>query len=280
MKNKRIKNTNLKSEAGNASVLILSIILSLLIGIGIGFGIKYLIDMNKDTSKDEKTSVVESNKDDDKDNEDNEDNKKEEDDDDKQTSSNSNKNTTSENKTSSSSNNSGKIINVGSYKLNVPSKYTFNKEATQNGIKLYLFKKGDDEVISISAMGISLNAIIAEKNEVKGELEESANQTVSSGIEGKYKNIRYIYYLGTKQQTKIMNAFVECDGNEVFYIVIIAKVGSTPSVSELNEIIDDVVVNRQKNQSSNISINENTETNIENMKFIDSTELEKLLENN
>lgn len=277
MKNKRIKNTNLKSEAGNASVLILSIILSLLIGIGIGFGIKYLIDMNKDTSKDEKTSVVESNKDDDKDNEDNK--KEEDDDDDKQTSSNSNKNTTSENKTSSSSNNSGKIINVGSYKLNVPSKYTFNKEVTQNDVKLYLFKKGNDEVIEISTLGISLNAIIAEKNEVKGGLEESANQTVSSGIEGKYKNIRYIYYLGTNQQAKIMHAYVECDGNEVFYIVII-KVGSTPSVSELNEIIADVVVNRQKNQSSNISINENTETNIENMKFIDSTELEKLLENN
>ena len=277
MKNKRIKNTNLKSEAGNASVLILSIILSLLIGIGIGFGIKYLIDMNKDTSKDEKTSVVESNKDDDKDNEDNK--KEEEDDDDKQTSSNSNKNTTSENKTSSSSNNSGKIINVGSYKLNFPSKYTFNKEVTQNGVKLYLFKKGNDEVIEISTLGISLNAIIAEKNEVKGGLEESANQTVSSGIEGKYKNIRYIYYLGTNQQAKIMHAYVECDGNEVFYIVII-KVGSTPSVSELNEIIADVVVNRQKNQSSNISINENTETNIENMKFIDSTELKKLLENN
>lgn len=277
MKNKRIKNTNLKSEAGNASVLILSIILSLLIGIGIGFGIKYLIDMNKDTSKDEKTSVVESNKDDDKDNEDNK--KEEDDDDDKQTSSNSNKNTTSENKTSSSSNNSGKIINTGSYKLNVPSKYTFNKEVTQNGVKLYLFKKGDDEVISIGAMDISLNAIIAEKNEVKDELEKSTNQTLSSGIEGKHKNIRYMYYLGTDQQTKIMHAYVECDGNEVFYIVII-KVGSTPSVSELNGIIADVVVNRQKNQSSNISINENTETNIENIKFIDSTELKKLLENN
>ena len=277
MKNKRIKNTNLKSEAGNASVLILSIILSLLIGIGIGFGIKYLIDMNKDTSKDEKTSVVESNKDDDKDNEDNK--KEEDDDDDKQTSSNSNKNTTSENKTSSSSNNSGKIINVGSYKLNVPSKYTFNKEVTQGDVKLYLFNKGDDEVIEIATLGISLNAIIAEKNEVKTEIEKNANQTVSSGIEGKHKNIRYIYYLGTNQQAKIMHAYVECNGNEVFYVAI-AKVESTPSVSELNEIIADVVVNRQKNQSSNISINENTETNIENMKFIDSTELEKLLENN
>ena len=54
MKNKRIKNTNLKSEAGNASVLILSIILSLLI-LGLG---GYIIYDKLNTTTENKENLI------------------------------------------------------------------------------------------------------------------------------------------------------------------------------------------------------------------------------